>query len=234
VAVHRGEEDLEAAGAGVDDPGVAQHGELVGGLLDRRGHPRADQGGGPDQVVAGGDPLVGGVRGGGDRREDGALDRLGDGLVGEVPGTVERLRVEGRVDLAVAGDHLDDGAQDLAQDHPGVAPGATQHAPRDHLGGGPAGPRRLLAQRFQAGPHGQGHVRAGVPVRDREDVEVVDHLPAGGEGRVDTLEQRGQLAGRQRRADGSVHRAAPPWPRSRPFAPTRATRPRGLPHGRGA
>ena len=90
------------------------------------------------------------------------------------------------------------GPHDLAQDDPGVAARAADRPADDRtrsfVGGRIGGP----AQRLEAGPDGEGHVRAGVPVRHREDVEVVERVAAFGQGRMDPIEQRRQFAGGQR------------------------------------
>ena len=76
---------------------------------------------------------------------------------------------------------------ELGQDHPGVAPGAEQRRPGH--GGHDLVPayvinRRIRRGRGQAvqllenGAQGEDHVVAGIAVRHREDIEVIDLLAA--------------------------------------------------------
>ena len=88
---------------------------------------------------------------------------------------------------------LGDAAQDLARNDAGVAARAHERAVRDGLGDvldGGAGRKGLYLPHDRV--EGEGHVRAGVTVRDGEDVELVDllgpvchDLCGGGEARAD-------------------------------------------------
>ena len=121
--------------------------------------------------------------------EDGALGRLHHRPVGDRRRLGERRGHAGRVELRALRHSLGEAAEDLREDHPAVAAGAHQRAVRrrgEHRVGGirRGGVARLLHRRAQR----QVHVRAGVAVGDREDVEVVDLLLVG----LEPRERRGQ------------------------------------------
>ncbi len=112
-----------------------------------------------------------------------ALGRLAHRLVGGVGGAGEGGGDEDRVDqlAGAAGQLLGGAADDLAEDHAGVAAGAHQRRPGQRL-------HQLRAadlvdleaveavELLHHGAHRHRHVVAGVAVGDREDVEVVDLL----------------------------------------------------------
>ena len=111
------------------------------------------------------------------------LGRLAHRVVGGVGGAGEGGGDQDRVDQLArpAGQLLGGAADDLAEDHAGVAAGPDQRRPRqrlDELGAAdlvdvePVEPVELLHHRA----HRHRHVVAGVAVGDREDVEVVDLL----------------------------------------------------------
>ena len=151
------------------------------------------------------EPLLLGVEVGelaGDRvghlAEDGQhrpLGRLAHRVVGGVGGAGEGGGDQHRVDQLAgpAGQLLGGAADDLAEDHAGVAARPHQRRPRqrlDQLGAAdlvdlePVEAVELLHHRA----HRHRHVVAGVAVGDREDVEVVDLLAASlqiGVGRAD-------------------------------------------------
>lgn len=67
------------------------------------------------------------------------------------------------------------GLQDLRQDDPGVTPGTVKSAPGHGCGeGGDVGIGRRRLGGGQCGAHGEQHVRAGIAVGHREDVQQVD------------------------------------------------------------
>jgi hypothetical protein len=152
VAVHGGEQHLEAPGAGVDDPGVAQHVELLPGRARRRCRsPRR--------------PPRRSRRGRRRRRRPRRRRRRRRSRSGSCPRPARRRPrrrargrgrargVQARVDLAVA-DDLDDGADDLAEDHPGVAAGpadAPRMTARASSSGRPRACARRVAQRVEPG-----------------------------------------------------------------------------------
>ena len=234
-----GQDQDQAVAAGVDDARFAQHLELLGGALDRAlavlDRPLEDLG--EDRVLLLlADPLVEalavGVEAGelaGDRvrhlAEDGQhrpLGRLADRVVGGVGGAGEGGGDEHRVDqlAGAAGELLGGAADDLAEDHAGVAAGAHQRRPGQRLDQlGAADLVDLLAveavELLHHGAHRHRHVVAGVAVGDREDVEVVDLLAA--------LLEVG-VGGRHHPA--KAHDAGiGHWPQSNCRAPTRADPP---------
>ena len=154
-----------------------------------------------------------------DHRQHRALDRPRHGAVGGRRRHRERMGQVEAVETALAGEALGEAAHDLAQDHPGVAPrpeqGALAEAVGDRLHAG------LVADVAQHLAAGRQHVRAGVAVRDGEDVEGVDLVDVRFEvrdGRPDRLQQPGA----RRRRVGPPTRC--PRPPRRP--PCRRIRPR--------
>ena len=141
--------------------------------------------------------------------EDGqhrALGRLADRVVGGIGGAGEGGGDEHRVDqlAGTAGQLLGGAADDLAEDHAGVAAGAHQRRPGqrlDQLGAAdlvdlePVEAVELLHHR----PHRHRHVVAGVAVGDREDVEVVDLLAA----LLEVRRRRSVTTRRKRAIEGS-------------------------------
>ena len=128
-----------------------------------------------------------------DHGEHCALGRITHRLIRRVGRPRECGRDEHRVhELARSARELLGGAaNDLAQDHAGVSPGAHQRR-ADYgvtelvaVGGDrlPVQAVELLHHRL----HGQRHVVARVAIGDREDVQVVHLLAAGGEFRVGGL-----------------------------------------------
>ena len=115
---------------------------------------------------------------------DGALDGLADGLEGNLHAAAQGVGDVARsgvlLVLCVA-EALSDAAEDLAGDDARVAAGAHERPVRDRLGDvvdrGVGGQRLDLAH---DGAKREGHVRSGVPVRNREHVELVNLLGAVG------------------------------------------------------
>ena len=198
-----GQDQDQPVAAGIDDAGFAQHLELLGrarhrplAVLDR---PLQDLG--QDRVLllfadVAAEPLFVGFEVGelagqrvGHLAEDGQhrpLGRLADRVVGGVGGAGEGGGDQHRVDqlAGAAGQLLGGAADDLAEDHAGVAAGAHQRRPGQRLDQlGAADLVDLLAvEPIELGHHrvqGHRHVVARVAVGDREDVEVV-HLLAPG------------------------------------------------------
>ena len=197
---HAGEDHRQPVAAGVDDPRVAQHRQQVrpalDGLLTRV--ERALEQLGEQRVLLVGEAPVGQPRLrhvgelGGDpvghlahHGEDRALRRRAHGAVGAIGRARHRRPDQHRVDqLARARDQLLGGAADeLGEDHAGVAAGAEQRRAGDRVDDLLAAdlverslvlgePVELVEHRAQ----GQRHVVAGVAVGDGEHVEVVDLL----------------------------------------------------------
>ena len=198
-----GEDQDQAVATGVDDAGLAQDVELLGGPLDRSlaVFDRPLQHLGQDRVLLlvadiAVEALLAGLQVGelasdrvGHFAEDSQhrpLGRLANRSVGGVGGTGESRGDEDRVDqLPRAARQLFGGAaDDLAEDHPGVAAGTHQGrarqrldqlGPPDFVDAEPVEAVELLHHR----PHRHRHVVARVAVGNGEDVEVVDLLAAG-------------------------------------------------------
>ena len=204
-----GEDDDQAVRPCVDHAGLRQHIELPRGSLHRplagpRGHLEHVRQqlvlllvpGGAGEALA---VHVGKVRGDGvghlaDHGEHRPLGGIAHGLIGGIGGPGERRRDQDRVDELprAAGELLGRPADDLAEDHAGVPPGAHQRRTRDGVHELVSVGRDRLAvepvELLHHGLHGQRHVVARIAVGDREDVEVVDLLPAGCELRVGGLD----------------------------------------------
>ena len=198
-----GEDQHQAVAARVDDAGFAQHLELLRRPRDRPlavlDRPLQDLG--EDRVLllfgdVAAEPLFVGLEVGelagervGHLAEDGQhrpLGRLADRVVGGVGGGGEGGGDQHRVDQLAgpAGQLLGGAADDLAEDHAGVAAGAHQRRPGqrlDQLGAADLVDLEAVeaVELLHHRPHGHRHVVAGVAVGDREDVEVVDLLAAG-------------------------------------------------------
>ena len=183
-------------GAGIDDPLIAQHVELLGGA----GHGLlavADDG---FEQVSEHFVLTSGLASTGEPRrlhmceppgdrvrhlaEHGqhrALRRLADRVVGRVGGARHRAGDQHRVDqlAGAAGELLGGAADDLREDDAGVAAGAHQGGAGervDELGAADV-VDHLAVEAVELLAHGvqrQRHVVAGVAVGDREDIEIVD------------------------------------------------------------
>ena len=180
------EHDDEPAAAGVHDPRQAEglehgggQGQRVTGALGRGLH----HGSGVRGAVL--DPRRGRVGRRPRHGQDGALDGAGDRLVAEVGGPRQEAMHGGPVESVTVREAAEDlarTAQDLRQDHAGVAPSAHQGAGRHRPGRlidprGADRARPALVDRLAGGLHGQVEVGAGVAVGHREHVEGVDLHP---------------------------------------------------------
>ena len=216
-ADHAGEEDHQAVAAGVDHAGLGEDGQQLGAAVDRLlPHPdRLGQDPGEHGVLVGRRGVgvealaarvrdhVGHVPGHlADDREDRPLGRRADRAVGLIGRAGHRGGQQHRVDeLAGTGDQLlRRAADELGEDHAGVAAGAEQRGPGHRADDRVAADVVDVAQRGQAielGEHGlerERHVVARVAVGDREDVEVVDLLAAGLERGERALDDRPEPA----------------------------------------
>ncbi len=199
-----GEQHRQRVAAGVDHAGLAQHRQQVGAALDRllAGLQRLlDHLGDHRVLLLGGrrrDP--GGVRHVGElgghpdghlahHGEDRALGRIAHRAVGLVGGAGQRGADQHRIDqlARTAGQLLGRAADQLGEDHAGVAARAEQRRAGDRgddLVATDVVDRALLGgageaiELLQHGPQRQHHVVAGVAVGDGEHVQVVDLLPA--------------------------------------------------------
>lgn len=182
---HRGqcvEQQHEARPAGVDHPGLGQHGEELGRSGQGVGGAAMGRIHHVDQRRTGSDRRSGRFgRSVGDG-QDGPLDRAHHRLAGQAVGQGQRLGQARRVQPGMAGGAgLGDPPEELRQDDPRVTTGPHQRAVGD--GGTDSGHVRLL-EAVDLGHHrleGEGHVGARVPVRHRIDVQPVDHSLVGTE-----------------------------------------------------
>ena len=192
------EEPVDALPARIHDAGLAQdreegrrprHGLL--GCLDRRG-----QHGGEIVVDLGGpDSGLGRLA---DDGQDGALDGLCDRGVGRPRALRQGVCQVQAVETSLAVERLGHAPEDLARDHARIAARAHERPVadrgRDPIGRLPGGRLRLVERGADRGEH----VRTGVAVRDRVDVEAVDLLDVGlevGDGRPECLQEPGPIAG---------------------------------------
>ena len=195
---HPADDHHQPERAGVDDPGLGEHVELLGRVADRllAGEQRRRQHLGEQRVllVRGGvrvEPLAQPLRAPlGDRlghRPDHGQHRALGGLanrgVGRVAGVGERGLDQLRVDQPARRRRhlLRRPADDLAQDHAGVAARSHQRRARDLADDLRArrvavGAELELVELVEHVAHRQRHVVAGVAVGDREHVQVVDLL----------------------------------------------------------
>ena len=105
-----------------------------------------------------------------------ALRRLHDGLVRRVHAGAHRLGIKLRVRRLAALQPLRKAAEKQREYDAGVAARAAEHGVC-RAGGGLAQRREsFLRELRRRGAHRQAHVRARVPVRDREDVQLVYEL----------------------------------------------------------
>ena len=192
------EQPVDALAARVDDAGLAQDREQgrrprdrLLGRLDGRAQDGLDVVG----PLRGDDRRLGRFA---DDRQDRALDRLRDRAVGRLRAPRERVGEIEAVEPGLAGEPLGHAAEDLARDHAGVAAGPHQRAEGDrrrdaldrHLRDGFGLVERGLDRRV--------HVRAGIAVRHRVDVEAVDLLDVGlevGDRRPERVEKTLAVAG---------------------------------------
>ncbi len=210
------EQDGDRVAAGVDDAGLAQHREQVGTALDRllAGVERALDHVRDHLVLlerrrVGAEPAVGRVRElGGDAMghltddgQDRSLGGLADRAVGLVGGAGQGGADQNRVDqlTGAARQFLGGAADQLREDHSGVAAGAEQRRTGDRGDdlvapdlidraalGGPGKPIELLQHSAQ----GQHHVVSRIAIGNWEHVEVVDLLATVLERRQTGLDDR--------------------------------------------
>ena len=176
VAEHGVHDEHEALAAGVDHTCAAQHGVdvlRVGQRLARSGEQRLEHG---LKVRALLGKLHGGLRTQTADGEDRALGRLHDGFVGGVHTGGDGGGKLCGVCVLAALEGLGDPAEQQRQDDAGVAARTAQQGACGAVGHGTDGVGLLAAELDGGGVHRQAHVRAGVTVRNREDVELVDAL----------------------------------------------------------
>ncbi len=131
-----------------------------------------------------------------DHREHRPLDGAHHRLVGHLTGAGERRGQVSTVDLLAIGHRPRKSSEDLGQDDPRVATCAHQGAVRNlgrHLPGTGLDLRGYAGRFAQGCPHGQPHVRSGIPVWNGKDVEGVDPVRVRRQplrGRADGGEER--------------------------------------------
>ncbi len=182
-ALEHAQQQHPAEPARVDDPGVPEDGQAVGRalqrplrLLARRRDDGRERGLGLDRPLG---RLPGTRRGGCGNGEQRALHGPGDGRPGQVRAGLQRAGELARRQTGLFrrqhGEGVRDRAEQLRQQHPGVAARAEQGA----LGEG-ASHRRRVGAGAPDGLVGRGprvqQVGAGVGVGHREDVEPVELL----------------------------------------------------------
>ena len=167
----------EARGAGVDDAGLAQNVELLLRASDgffSAGHQELEQFGDRPRLLR-----LGGLRKRANRGQHRPFDRLAHRPIGGVRAAAQRPSVDRfNPGSAFARQRFGEPADDLGEDDAGVPAGAHQRRTRRL-----ARDRRSVLggrgfERLEHPARGQRQVRAGVAVRDRIDVEVVDPGPA--------------------------------------------------------
>ena len=168
LRAQRIEQHEQARAAGIDDARLAQGRQLgrrrIEGFLCRGEHALEQR----VESYALGEGGIGSSGGRAQDGDDGAFDRVGDGAVDELDGEREGIGKRGGVHAGVRGG-VCERAQDLGQDHAGVAAGATHGADGEGLGDVTA----TVGLRERS-LHGVRHIGAGVSVRDRKHVECVD------------------------------------------------------------
>ena len=186
------EEIEETPGAGVDDTGPGQDGQLLGRVGERS---LGDGQGVGQQLGEVGHLLALFVEGFGPVVENGdhrALDGRHDGPAGVLDGPPRALGEPADRQAVLAADLLAQTVEELGEDQAGIAPGPDQGRVGDGThggGGGPVGPG-LFGDR----PHRRGEIGPGVGIRHGEDVDPVeiglvadDRLAAGEEGVVEAV-----------------------------------------------
>src|SRR2546423_4941929 len=166
----------EARGAGVDDTGLTQDVELLLRASDgffSAGHQELEQLGDRPRLLR-----LGGLRKRADRGQHRPFDRLAHRPVGGVRAAAQRPSDDTAVENTLRLQRFPDPTDDLREDDAGVPAGAHQRRTRRL-----ARDRRSVLggrgfERLEHRARGQRQVRAGVAVRDRIDVEVVDPGPA--------------------------------------------------------
>ena len=192
--LHTLKDDHQALAAGIHNAGFFQHGQLVGGVVQRT------LAGAQHQLPQFG--RVGNGRSGGlfpghtGHGEDGALGGLHHGLVRALHTLLQSLHQIGGGGFLLAFQRLGEAAEQQAGDHAGVAAGAAQHGGSSGFAGlGHGAAVRHGLQLGHAGAHGHGHVGAGVTVGHGEHVQLVhagalvlDVVGAGNDGVTQDLE----------------------------------------------
>src|SRR5690606_18742381 len=106
-----------------------------------------------------------------------AFDRTHHGGVGLLASAIQCRREVLPADGGLALDGSREAPKDLGEDDAGVAPRAHERAEGEPVGDRTDAGRVIrLARGLERGVHRERHVRAGVAIRDREDIERVDAI----------------------------------------------------------
>ena len=170
--LHALKDQHNALTAGVHDTGLFQHGQQVGGIVQRS--LTGLQGG----VPHGGDlhagafgSLLGCQAGDG---QNGALGGLHDGLVGGLDTLLQRGGKVGGGGLGLILQRFGEAAEQKACDNAGVAACAAQHGGGSGLAGFGHGTAVRHGLQLGAGcADGHAHVRAGITVRHGENIQLI-------------------------------------------------------------
>ncbi len=169
------EQHDEPLAAGVDDPRPPQHLQLVGRARERLVPGLDGAAHHVGEVAALVESRARALRGRSSDGEHGALDGAADRGVRLVRRPGERVADGLRAAVLLLAQDLRPAAQQLAEDHPGVAPRTEQRTRGEGVGHlGQPGVVRQALDRRGGGLDGEVEVGAGVAVRHREDVEPVD------------------------------------------------------------
>jgi hypothetical protein len=195
------QEEKEPPATGVDDAGLLEDRQHLRGVVERVLRAPDDAAAALDQVLAVAVRcfcLLGRLTRDG---EDRPLLRLHDGLVREVGAAAQPVRERSRIESVRIADGFGDAAEELRQDHAGVAACAHQRPARDR--------RARIGGTVQLADHGgerELEIRAGVPVRDGIHVEPVDLFLVERERFGESGDGGGEVAGRDARLRQSSRR----------------------------
>ena len=170
--LHALKDQHDALTAGVHDTGLFQHGQQVRGVVQRglTGLQRGVPHGRNIQLGALGG-LLGSQTGDG---QDRALGGLHDGLVGGLDALLQGGSQVSRGCLGLVLQRLGEAAEQKARDSAGVAAGAAQHGGGSGLAGLGHGAAVGHGLKLGAGgADGHAHVRAGITVRNGENVQLI-------------------------------------------------------------
>ena len=151
------------------------------------------------QIILQGRGALGGGRGFPHHRQDGALDGPVDAFVGDATAFSQGRREHRAGDRRLVVQAAREPAQDLGQDHPGIAPGAHQRAVGGRLRHCPRRMEVIVGDLPAGRLHRQQHIGARVPIGHGEHVERVDDLVMAVKPRQTGIEQVAQRGGVERR-----------------------------------
>ena len=191
------------ASPGVDDAGLCEPRELLGGALQGHARRRGRQGEDVARLGTGLDGVLRSVGGGPRDGQDRALHGSAHGGMRGVGGGAERVRDVVGADLGAEVEVAEDRPDELGQDHAAVALGAHEQAVGVRLH--QVGQHDVVGQRRDGvgtRDEGQVGVRAGVAVGHGEHVEGVDLSPCRGQRLHAELRPRAEGVGSQAQDHG--------------------------------